>query len=75
MFIHAATGCDTTSAPYGQGKAKAVKLMEKYEKLREIDKVFNDRDSFPHAVAMAGERFLFSLYGQSHESDITASIL
>ena len=36
LFLHAVTGCDTTSAPYGQGKAKAIKLLENNGDLRKI---------------------------------------
>ena len=31
LFIHAITGCDTTSALYGQGKVKALKLAQKQD--------------------------------------------
>ena len=37
LFIHAISGCDTTSKPYGIGK---VSVIEKFNKLKESAKVF-----------------------------------
>ena len=62
-FAHAISGCDTTSAPFGRGKRKAIQLLEKNSKLREQMSVFNDRFAEPEAIAKAGEIFLLALYG------------
>ena len=62
-FAHAISGCDTTSAPFGRGKRKAIQLLEKNPKLREQMSVFNDRFAEPEAIAKAGEIFLLALYG------------
>ena len=40
LFLHAISGCDTTSSFFRQGKLKFVKLLEKDERLQEIVKVF-----------------------------------
>ena len=64
LFLHAMTGCDTTSALYRQGKKKAFNLLQKNEKLRrDMVNVFNDPTSSPDSVSSAGQRFLLALYG------------
>ncbi|XP_028418322.1 uncharacterized protein LOC114543611 [Dendronephthya gigantea] len=63
FFLHAMTGCDTTSALYRQGKKKAFNLLQKNEELRrEVVSVFNDPTSSPDSVSSAGEKFLLALY-------------
>ena len=36
LFIHAWSGCDTTSATYGHGKTILLKKMKESEELRQI---------------------------------------
>ncbi|GBL77482.1 hypothetical protein AVEN_41867-1 [Araneus ventricosus] len=63
LFIHAFSGCDTTSALLGHGKTKFCSLLEK--KLtpgRKIEVFFNSEATIDQ-VAKAGETFLIQLYG------------
>jgi len=51
LFLHAMTGCDTTSALYRQHKKKAFKLLQKNHELQgHVVKVFNDPTSSPDSV-------------------------
>ena len=62
-FVHAISGCDTTSAPFRQGKKKTIKISEKKINLHPfVDLVYNI-NSHPEAIADAGEKFLLQLYG------------
>jgi len=64
LFLHAMTGCDTTSALYRQGKRKAFNLLQKNHELQgHVVKVFNDPTSSPDSVSSVGEQFLLALYG------------
>ena len=64
LFIHAVTGCDTTSALYGQGKVKAFKLaLKKEPTLLSCMDAFASTASNHDDVATAGEQFLLKLYG------------
>ena len=64
LFIHAITGCDTTSALYGQGKVKALKLAQKQDvNLCSHMGVFSLHSSTREDVTTAGEQFLLILYG------------
>ncbi|KAG1676015.1 Hydroxyacylglutathione hydrolase, mitochondrial [Nymphon striatum] len=63
-FIHAMTGCDATSSLYGQGKIKALKLVQKHDANLALHiNVFSTSSSTQEDVATAGEQFLLSLYG------------
>ena len=42
LFIHAMSGCDTTSAPFGKGKASFLNLIKKSEELKEISDTMSD---------------------------------
>jgi hypothetical protein len=63
LFIHAMSGCDTTSAPYNKGKKKVLTLLEGDRKLRSVVDVFNNCNSSPDDISLAGETFLLALYG------------
>lgn len=62
LFLHAISGCDTTSRPYGIGKAGALKKYVNSQHFREQAKVFDLPSSLDDVVA-AGEEALVSLYG------------
>lgn len=64
LFVHAMTGCDTTSALYRQGKKKAFTLLQKNPDLQHrVVQVFNNPTSSPDSVSSVGEQFLLVLYG------------
>ena len=63
FFLHAMTGCDTTSALYRQGKKKAFKLLLKRPDLNTCVELFNNPSSSECSVTSAGEEFLLALYG------------
>ena len=63
LFLHAVTGCDTTSALFRQGKKKIVSVMEKNPTLySEID-IFYDKNAFQTDIAKVGEKVILALYG------------
>lgn len=63
LFLHAFSGCDSTSAFFGKGKITFCKLMERRTYLAQIAAIFNDPSASQDAVAEAGERFILALYG------------
>ena len=63
LFIHAMTGCDTTSALYNQGKRKVVKLAPTKRDLHPLMDMFVRASSSHDDVTSAGERFMLPLYG------------
>lgn len=66
LFLHAMSGCDTTSAVYGQGKVKFLKTLKNNPEIGPTIKVFTDPDADLEDVVIAGENFLLVLY-DSHK--------
>ena len=62
LFLHAFSGCDTTSAFFRQGKIKFVKLLENNPNLQEAVQCFKNPDASAGDVGSAGQRFLAALY-------------
>ena len=62
LFIHDATGCDTTSAMFRKGKKSGFDLLKKNSELRSTVSVFNKPDATNAEVTSAGEAFLIMLY-------------
>ena len=65
FFLHAVTGCDTTSALYNQGKKKTYNLLKEHTGLAKDVFIFNMPQAAKKAVISAGEKFLLHLYGAS----------
>ena len=62
LFLHAITGCDTTSRLYGVGKATALKKSENVLHFKEQANVFSCHSTVSDVVT-AGEKALVSLFG------------
>lgn len=69
LFLHAVSGCDTTSAPFGIGKNKVMQIYSKNPDLSEILAIFKDPEATPTQIADDGEKFLVKLYGGTIELD------
>ncbi|KAI5741876.1 hypothetical protein M8J77_000714 [Diaphorina citri] len=68
LFIHAISGCDSTSALFNQGKVKALRTVVKNPDLLPYIRRFLDPASTTREITEAGERFLIVLYGGNHET-------
>uniref|UniRef100_A0A8D8YJ99 Uncharacterized protein n=1 Tax=Cacopsylla melanoneura TaxID=428564 RepID=A0A8D8YJ99_9HEMI len=66
LFLHAMSGCDTTSTPFGQGKKKILKFYEKTPASHALAAVFREPNATNDQIAEAGEKFLIQLYGGEH---------
>ena len=64
LGMHAMTGCDITSYPYGKGKVSALKTLldGDYPGLADV---LGEVDATQTEVMQAGEPFFTALYGQS----------
>lgn len=69
MFVHAITGCDTTSSLFGIGKKKAFKLLEKRE-MQDCAAVFNNPSALKSDIVIAGEKFVMKLYSSETYSSL-----
>lgn len=63
FFLHAFSGCDTTSALFGQGKAKFCTLLKNHPQLENAINVFSNPEATADQVANVGEKCLIYLYG------------
>lgn len=63
LFVHAFSGCDTTSALFNQGKIRFLKTLEKNPTLTEAIQVFDDPNAELTEVVAAGELFMLRQYG------------
>lgn len=71
LFIHAFSGCDTTSSFYNIGKSKFINTLEKNPELRSSVELFKQEKVDPEVLTCAGEQFLIALYGgNKHEKSI-----
>ena len=72
LFLHAVTGCDTTSALYNQGKKKAYTLLKEHTGLAKGVSIFNMPQAAKKDLISAGEKFLLHLYGASDSTSLDA---
>eukprot|EP00794_Sanderia_malayensis_P012470 gene12470-13758_t len=69
LFIHAMSGCDTTSAPFGKGKSSFLNLVQKSEELREISDTMNNVWANQPEVGKAAVRAFTLMYGGKKNDD------
>ena len=68
LFIHAWSGCDTTSATFGQGKTFLPKnfMAKGFYKLQHISSIFSESQITPEDVGKAGSNGFVNLYGDKN---------
>ena len=62
LAVHALSGCDTTSYPYGKGKATAVNILLKHD-FEDMDRVLGNEDATQEQIMAIGRDFFLKLYG------------
>ena len=72
LFLHAATGCDTTSAVYRKGKRVPFRKLKDHPALCAMVQVFNDEQASSDDVAAASEAFLCVVYGRKTGDNLDA---
>ncbi|GBN25977.1 hypothetical protein AVEN_233846-1, partial [Araneus ventricosus] len=65
LFLHAISGCDTTSGFYGKRKLQAVQLFNHSKYLQDIPEILNNPKSTYTEIERAGERFIIALYSNT----------
>ena len=64
-FIHAFTGCDTTSAFYLQGKQKIIKLLHDDNDLLQKSLIYNSVDANKETIAEVGSKIIAAMYSRT----------
>ncbi|KAK6172757.1 hypothetical protein SNE40_016353 [Patella caerulea] len=70
-FVHAMTGCDTTSRLFGMGKGIALRKLNSDPQFRGNAEVFSNEASKKDIIC-AGEKTLTCLYGGRSDEDLDA---
>ena len=63
LFIHAWSGCDTTSATFGQGKTLLLKKIKECNELQQISYVMSKDDVTAEQIGKAGIQVFAIMYG------------
>lgn len=74
LFLHAFTGCDTTSALFWYGKNKLWSAIQKHPELITTAEVFLQPTSTHQAISDAGAKCLVALYGGKYTEDTLQSL-
>lgn len=62
LFLHAFSGCDTTSALFHKGKTASLKLIKKRLDLQSAVKIFNQTDISHDLISSNGIKFFLASY-------------
>ena len=68
LFLHAWTGCDTTSAIFGQGKTSLLKKLESSKELQRLSDIISDPWTTQDQGAEAGCDVFVKMYGGENDS-------
>lgn len=63
LFLHAMSGCDTTSAFYGKGKTKLGDVLKKSVELQDAAKIFKQPYASLDELVTSGIKCILALYG------------
>ena len=63
LFLHAWTGCDTTSATFGHGKTALLKKLKQSAELQDLASVMNDVEADSEIIGKAGCKLFILMYG------------
>lgn len=68
-FIHAFTGCDTTSCFAGKGKSQIIKTLESFEYLLPLIDSFYKCEVSHSEIAEHGKEIIVRMYGTKKENE------
>ena len=71
LFIHSWSGCDTTSATFGQGKGLLLKKMSPSQELQELSQLFYKNEANHVEIRQVGLRIFVILYGGKLDDNLT----
>ena len=71
LFLHAWSGCDTTSAIFGYGKGTVVKLTKKSLKFRNNSSIFEKDEAELGDIERAGQKLMALMYGGKEDDNLS----
>ena len=72
LAIHAWGGSDTTSAPYGIGKAAVVKLAQRSQEAQELMTVLSDENASRKDIKYSGIKLAVLMYGGENDEALSS---
>ena len=72
LFIHAWSGCDTTSATFGHGKLHLMKMLKESPEVQTCAKKISEHESSAKEVGEAGHQLFCILYGGTKQDTLTS---
>ena len=72
LFIHAMTGCDTTSASFGKVKKSFLNLLLKSKYLQELSAIMSDIWVEKQEIGDASIKAFITMYGGNKEDTLTS---
>ena len=72
LFIHAWSGCDTTSATFGQGKTSLLKKIKESEELQQISTLISEPDITAEQIGKGGIRLFVVMYCGKREDSLNS---
>ena len=71
LFIHAFTGCDTTSTIFDEGKSRIINVLKSSSRLQDASKVLTSPTSEQSEVGSASIEAFKVIYGGSRKDSLT----
>ena len=71
LFLHAWTGCDTTSAIFGHGKTSLLKKIKQHKYLQQLSAIISDKDASKEDVMDAGQKVFLIMHGGKVDDTLT----
>ena len=56
LFLHAWSGCDTTSATFGHGKTSLLKRIKESKEMQQISSLMSEHSATAEQIGKAGTR-------------------
>ena len=72
LFLHAWSGCDTTSSTFGKGKSNVLKAFRKFSLVKTFADTITDAKSNQDEVGDASEKMFKLMYGCSVDQTLTS---
>ena len=70
LFLHAWTGCDTTSATFGHGKTSLLKRIEESKEIQQLSSLISEHSATAEQTGEAGRRLFVITYGGKQEDSL-----
>ena len=72
LFLHAWSGCDTTSATFGHGITSLLKRIKECKEIQQISSLMSEYSATAEQISKAGTRLFVITYGGKQEDSLNS---